>query len=638
VSVASFNDTVVTAVRNAGLDENGAPNIYAQEAAQWMGVSTDQVFSVQAKYRTEDGFNVDGLTAELKAMAPADVMTNVAQYADTMGQAKIEDQATHNFDPYGGFATALMGTALIVGAGAAAGAFSGASAIGEGAIDAVGGAGTGVGEAVGSNTGIIVGGEGTTSLIGGAAADTAAGSTPGLIDSLGTNLKAAFDPFSLMKKAAINTLSQAVMNDGKVDWSKVGVSTLLNAFGGAIGQTAGGAVGGGLIGSVTGGAVSGVTQAAILGGKNMLATAIASGAASGIGSVTQDWLKSNSKDIADKIFGGTSTVEQQTDISNAIKGGVRDLTSNIIAGNRDPKSILTNALIATGMGYEQRDVDALWSDMTKETKDALAKPVEAFSGGSGQPLVRGGAEQDQFGGVGFGDFVGPPVPSRFPDNALDQDPIPGPQPGGHQQPGEFQDSAGNSFATEQEAQDSSNRLADEAGQTTAPTNVPYQDAEHPYEGNGRWWTTEEDARTAREGVIVGGDGQGGLIGSPARDNALDQDPIPGPQPPPNNALDQDPIPVITTIPDNALDQDPIPPPPTAGTENTATPTGPNETGGGQVITPIIVPETVTPPPPQPPTPPTPPPDLSGGLSFSDIALGFNPIAGRTAEYWKTQRV
>lgn len=671
----SFNDTIVTAVRYAGLDENGEPNIYAQEAAGWMGVPVQQVFDVQQQYRTEDGFDITGLTAALKAMAPADVMQNVAQTVEATGAARDKEQKESAWDqgPLGGFGTALMGTALIASIGAAAGAFSGAAA-GGGAADSalLSGADTlatggttgfetlaGVGGGSAAEGGIIssavdagaaetvAGTEGTTTLAGGAATDTVATTGGGLIESLGKNLFKAFEPWSLIKKAGINALSQAVMNDGKVDWSKVGVSTLLNAFGGALGQTAGTAVGAatnGLIGSIAGGAVSGVTQAAILGGKNMLATAIASGAASGIGSITQDWLKSHAGEIVDKIWSGakldaTDRAGKITDVANAIRGGVRDLTQNIIAGNRDAKSIFTNALFATGLGYNQRDIDALWNDMEQGAKDALAKPMQALAGDAGQERLEGG---------GFGDFVGPP--ERFPDNALDQDPIPwtptdnaldqDPIPGG--QPDGYQDSAGRWFATEEEAQNSSNRIADEAGQTVTPTNVPYRDAEHPYEGNGRWWTTEEDAAAARDGVIVDSTGQDGIIGGVIKDNALDQDPIPGRQPPPDNVLDQDPIPVIdTAIRDNALDQDPIPVrdtttlPEAKSTEKEPTGGRDSETGGGLVVTPIVMPTREDPPPPPPP----PPPDETGGfgLSFSDVALGFNPIAGRTTDYWKTKR-
>lgn len=221
----NFNDTVVTAVRYAGYDIDGNPNIYAQEAAAWMGVPIQNVFDVQRKYQTDEGFDLAGLTSALQAMAPADVMQNVAHTAEVAGTARDLEQKNSAWDqgPLGGFGTALMGTGLIAGAGALGGAFGGTAATGEtvaggagtdvlaggsaadtlaaeaageaGAIDAVGGVGTGVGESVGLDTVAPgwVSAEGGAGYAGGAAADagelaaagTAGLDTVGAIDAVG---------------------------------------------------------------------------------------------------------------------------------------------------------------------------------------------------------------------------------------------------------------------------------------------------------------------------------------------------------------------------------------------------------------------------------------------------------------------
>ena len=130
----NFNDTVVMAVMNAGYDDQG-PNIYAQEAAQWLGISPDAVVQLARQHTTPNGFNVAGLTSALQQIAPANTMQNVAGFVDQMGQVKDQQQKTSGWDqgPLGGFGTALMGTGLIASAGALNGAFSGVGSGGSGA-------------------------------------------------------------------------------------------------------------------------------------------------------------------------------------------------------------------------------------------------------------------------------------------------------------------------------------------------------------------------------------------------------------------------------------------------------------------------------------------------------------------------
>lgn len=517
-----------------------------------------------------------------------------------------------------GFGAALApilggGAASVEGVGSAPGTLEAANAVGAAGGDALGAfiegnaANWGIETAAGAAgaaagaTAPASGSTGTTQLAGGAASDTLSG--PGLIESFTNNLKRAFDPFTLMKGAARNALAQAITNDGKVDWTKVGVGALLNGFGGALGQTASRAAGGGLIGSVVGGSVSGVSQAAILGGKNMLATAIASGAVSGIGSITRSWLDSNAQKIATTIFGDQATAEQTRDIRNAIDQGVAALSATVASGNRDPKSIFANALIGTAMGYEQSDIDKLWNDLTGTEKRSIEKLTATN-------------EQMAAPTRSFGDMLAPPQL--------------------------FKDIAGNAFSTPEAAQDSTRALQE---------SMLAQGYSYPKDNA----LDQDSIPSPSDGLITSV-----IPESPPKDNALDQDPIPAPvqfpdnaldqdqipapqpvTPPADNALDQDPIPAqATTPPNNALDQDPIPPPPE---ETAPVVVEQPPVGTDTVIRSVIIPEDTAPPGPAiqpPPTDTTPPPDLTNrfGLSFSDIALGFNPIAGRTTEYWKTQRI
>lgn len=247
---SSQQEAIAAAQKTAGWKPLGGIN----DGTGPFGQGRTYYINQQGIVVAEDGSTTGGY-AGLNMNDPiqaAKALKGVSNTQTNINLLNAQHQASSNEMDFGGYLVmAAMGAVAATGFAAALGSLGATASETGGAIDAVGGAGTGVGEAVGSNAGIISGGEGTTSLIGGTAADTTVGSTPGLIDSLGSNLDKVFDPFNLMEKAAINTLSQAVMQDGEVDWSKVGVSTLLNAFGGALGQTAGTAVGGGLIGSVT---------------------------------------------------------------------------------------------------------------------------------------------------------------------------------------------------------------------------------------------------------------------------------------------------------------------------------------------------------------------------------------------------
>jgi len=233
--------------------------------------------------------------------------------------------------------------------------------------------------------GMALGAYGASFLGGGVGSTLSSTEAPGIINTLTSNLSKAFTLESLGQKAAVSALTQAVVN-GKVDLTKVATGTLLSAFGGALGATAGGAIadatGSSILGSVGGGAVSGVTQAAILGGKNLLATAVASGITSGVGSVTRDWLTGNAEKIATTIFGDITGEELATrtrDISNAIQSGITSATRAIARGERDPAVIFTGALLDTGMGYLKGDVDAL----VKRLSPALTLPPDTDDAPSG---------------------------------------------------------------------------------------------------------------------------------------------------------------------------------------------------------------------------------------------------------------
>lgn len=166
----NFNDTVLTAVRYAGLDENGQPNDYAGELAAW-GIDWKQAKQVIAPFERGGAFDVAGASAALQAAVPANTMQSVAQFVDTMGQAKDREQKASAWDqgPLGGLGTALMGTGLIAGAGALGGAFSGAGA--------AGGGGTTLADSAGGSAGFDAGaydamnfGSGSEGAFGGAGA------------------------------------------------------------------------------------------------------------------------------------------------------------------------------------------------------------------------------------------------------------------------------------------------------------------------------------------------------------------------------------------------------------------------------------------------------------------------------------
>lgn len=427
---------------------------------------------------------------------------------------------------------------------------------------------------------------------------------PGILNTLTANLTSAFDPWTLATKAGINALTQAAVN-GDVDWSKVATGTLLSAFGGAIGQTVGGAISGAtgssLLGSIGGGAVSGVTQGAILGGKNLLATAVASGITSGVGSVTRDWLQEHAGEIATTIFGDKLPADELAsrtrDISNAIQAGISEATGAVAGGARDPAAIFTNALLATGMGYNQADIDALFKQL-KPTVDygVGTQPAEAVQ--DPQPIEEG-----------FSTALQPEPPAPVEEVP----PEPAPEEVGLLNTPEVPILPEVEVTTEREdpvVEDPTVGLGADANSPASETNPPYVSNPVTIEIIGGF----SDALTPGVPILPEVE-----VTAPRVEEPVVEDVIVPAEPPP--VVEPSPAPVPEPTP-----------------EPTPTPEPPAPPQPPPVVVPVIVAE--DPPPPPPVVDNTPSPVVNdAGFGFSDTAFNwtYDPKA-RTGVNWSTPRL
>jgi hypothetical protein len=177
-----------------------------------------------------------------------------------------------------------------------------------------------------------------------------------IVDQLISNLPSIQD---LATRAAINAGTQLVTT-GDVDPSKVLTSVVTGAAGSAVGSTVAqdvlSATDSSLAASIAGGAAKGALTAAIT-GADPLQTALASGSASGLGSVAQD-----------------AGIPIPQNVTNAVVGAV--------ANGQPLNQVLTSAAIAAGTGAAKDFISSAYNtyNADQQTSGEQGVPVDPSTG------------------------------------------------------------------------------------------------------------------------------------------------------------------------------------------------------------------------------------------------------------------